>query len=89
MRTLEILLELVLIIRIILPLFRRGRWIEWGSLAVLSVMALHLIFEGYRWQMIPLYGITLWLSAIAFWRLSRPESQTTNLSSKRFAATIL
>jgi predicted dienelactone hydrolase len=89
MRTLEILLALVLLIRIILPLFHRGRWIEWGSLAALSVMALHLIFEGYRWQMIPLYGITLWLSAIAFWRLSRPESQATSLSRKRFAATIL
>ena len=80
MRTLEIILFLVLLARILAPLFRTDRWIEWISVAALGVMALHLIFEGYRWQMIPLYGITIGMGIYSLWRLTNPKSGERKLS---------
>ena len=80
MRTLEIILFLVLLARILAPLFRTDRWIEWISVAALGVMALHLIFEGYRWQMIPLYGITIGMGIFSLWRLTNLKSGERELS---------
>jgi len=58
MRTLEEILALILLIRIILPLFR-GDCLNVCSIGAFIVMLFHLVFEGFRWQMIPLYGITV------------------------------
>ena len=85
MRTLEITLTLVLCIRIVLPLFHRKSWIEWISVTALGVMGLHLIIEGYRWQMIPIYGITLGLSVFALWRFTHPKSNNEELRLGTFA----
>ena len=85
MRTLEIILALILLARVLAPLMSRDRWIEWISVAALGVMGLHLIFEGYRWQMIPLYGITLGLACFSIWRLTRPKSASEGLTMGIFA----
>jgi len=85
MRTLEIVLAFVLFIRIVLPIFRRESWIEWISLTALAIMGLHLIIEGYRWQMIPLYGIVLGLSLYSVWRLAHPKSNNHKLRMGTFA----
>jgi predicted dienelactone hydrolase len=89
MRPLEIILALLLLIRILAPLFSRKQWIEWISIAALGVCTLHLIVEGYRWQMILLYGISLGLGIISIWRLSHPKSEAENHSKGRFALTLV
>ncbi|MBL7162267.1 MAG: hypothetical protein ISS57_06650 [Anaerolineales bacterium] len=75
MRTFEIILTALLAIRITLgwiPL-NRGRWHEGISFAALGVMGVHLGFEGYRWQMTPLYAVTLGMSIGALRQLTRPK----------------
>jgi len=61
MRILEILTLATLLttfIGVFVPRSKRPRWIAFvPSLAVLLVLA-HLVLEGYRWQMVPAYGLT-------------------------------
>jgi predicted dienelactone hydrolase len=53
---------LLALVRVFVPRDRRPRWVSYlPGLAVLFVL-LHLIFEGYRWQMVPAYGLTALLS---------------------------
>jgi predicted dienelactone hydrolase len=88
MRTLEIILTLVLMARILTPLIWRARWIEWISVAALGVMGLQLFLEGYRWQMLPLYGIALGLSTFSVWRLTHPKTRDEGLSMGLIAQAI-
>ncbi len=88
MRTLEIFLAFILLGRILAPLVSRDRWIEWISVTALGVMGLHLIFEGYRWQMIPLYAITLGMSIFSIWRLTHPKPRKNELSMRIIAQTV-
>ena len=37
----------------------KKHWIEWLPRLTFLLVALHLAKEGYRWQMIPAYGVTL------------------------------
>ncbi len=88
MRTLEIILVLLLAARILAPLFTRNRWIEWVSVTALGVMGLQLVFEGYRWQMIPLYGFTIGISIFSIWRLTHPKTSNEYLSMGIIAQTV-
>ncbi|WP_420644840.1 alpha/beta hydrolase family protein [Candidatus Leptofilum sp.] len=71
MRTFEILLLIVLLFILLWLLFSRKRphWLLiLPGLATLFA-ALHLAFEGYRWQMIPAYGLTAVFFLLALrWR---------------------
>jgi dienelactone hydrolase len=89
MRAFEIFLAIILLIRIILPLLHREQWVNWTSAVALGAMTIHVIFEGYRWQMIPLYGITVGLSFFSFWRIRHPKSQSTNLPTKSLALALV
>jgi len=76
MRVFEIILVIILTIRIINHSVRDQRLRDGLTLAAFGVMALHLGLEGYRWQMLPLYGIALGYTAFALWRLpARSESE--------------
>ena len=75
MRVFEIILTILLAMRIIDRSFRDQRLRDGLTLSAFGVMALHLGLEGYRWQMLPLYGITLGYTITALWRLpARSES---------------
>jgi len=80
MRTFEIIIASILLIRILLPLINRLRWVSWVSLATLAATFLHLLFEGYRWQMIPLYLITIGYTAASF----RPINCDQKTTRKRY-----
>jgi predicted dienelactone hydrolase len=67
MRLLEIILPITLLIRLVYPN-------RWNLLIPASVGLLHLIFEGYRWRMIPLYAFTLLVSALALREMSHIQS---------------
>lgn len=69
MRTFEILNLATLLLTLIsffVPRSKKPRWIAYlPSLAMLFVL-IHLVFEGYRWQMVPAYLLTgvLFLGAV-------------------------
>ena len=61
MRPLEILIPFLLAIYLLWP-NSRPKIIQFMPLTALVITFAHLIMEGYRWQMIPLYGCTLLLT---------------------------
>lgn len=86
MRLFEILLLVVTIPVILWPLLpmRRSAWLDLLPFCGLLFILLHLLFEGYRWQMIPGYGETAVLSLISLrhlqkrgWRLAGEDAQPT------------
>ncbi|MCI0364490.1 MAG: hypothetical protein L0219_11435 [Phycisphaerales bacterium] len=61
MRVLEILLLATLlpaVIGLFLPAHRRPRWRHYLHILGVVLIVLHLVIEGYRWQMIPAYALT-------------------------------
>jgi len=61
MRPLETLIPIILMINIFLPLIfgeYKSRWITALPLITIVLIPLHLLIEGYRWQMVPLYILT-------------------------------
>ena len=81
MRLFEILLLIVLLVPLLWLLVSRKRphWLLiFPGLATLFV-ALHFAFEGYRWQMIPAYGLTAVFFLLALrWR--NPNFQAPRLA---------
>src|SRR5215207_6569318 len=68
MRPLEIMIPVLLAVYL---LWRRPRprWIQFLPAFTLLIILIHWLIEGYRWQMIPLYGLTLLLAARGLIRL--------------------
>ncbi len=63
MRTMELVLAGVLALHLLLPLLA-GRWVKAFNLlpvAAVLVMLAQILIEGYRWQMLPLYVLSLLL----------------------------
>ena len=73
MRNLELALGILLFANLLLPLLlgRRPRWLNTLPILAALVMLAHLLLEGYRWQMIPLYVLCLLELAAAALRLLR------------------
>ena len=61
MRLLEIIIPLLLAIYLVWP-HPRPRAIRLVPAATLALTLLHFFIEGYRWQMVPLYVLTLLLT---------------------------
>jgi predicted dienelactone hydrolase len=76
MRPLEILTSLILVIYFIWPLLplRRPRWLDILPILALVVTVLHLLLEGYRWQMYPLYALVGVALILAAFRLARGDN---------------
>ena len=67
MRTFEIITAILVFFSIIrIPFRSRLRWLD--ILPALTVVAalLQIIIEGYRWQLVPIYGFALILLALSF-----------------------
>lgn len=65
MRPLEILFPLLLVIYLLWP-HPRPLVIRFVPAIALIVILIHFFVEGYRWQMVPLYALTLILTMLAF-----------------------
>ena len=64
MRTLEIIIPCALAIQLLLSITgRQPRNNRFIPAVILTLVVLHLLLEGYRWQMIPLYILT----GLVFW----------------------
>jgi len=57
-------------IRILLIPIKHRRWHEYFVFVAVLAWGAHILFEGYRWQMIPLYLVMLGMSINAFWRFA-------------------
>ena len=68
MRPFEMTISILLTIHL---LWRRPHpfWVRFLPALALIVIAVHWIVEGYRWQMIPLYSLTILLTIGAFARI--------------------
>src|SRR5687767_765161 len=68
MRLFEILIPILLAFYVI---WKRPRplWIQILPAFTLGILLLHLSFEGYRWQMIPLYVLTAVIAVFALFRI--------------------
>jgi len=71
MRPLEVLILLALLFSLLAYLIPRSRQPRWLSrpLALAAILvAIHLVVEGYRWQMVPAYALAAFLVlGIALW----------------------
>jgi predicted dienelactone hydrolase len=89
-RNLEILTALFLflaILRLIFP--KRPKWTEFLPAVALLVVLAQIIFEGYRWQMVPIYGFTLLLFLFSFATLIKPRIKTTVPLWKKLAGVFI
>lgn len=84
MRQLESLFVVVFLLSLLLPLIPRlwqeRRW--WVLIAFMPLIASlpHLLIEGWRVQMVPLYGLAILISVIRLFRLSATESKASRWS---------
>ena len=65
MRPLEIVIPILLAVYLLWP-HPRPMIIRLAPAAALIVILAHFTLEGYRWQMIPLYALTLILTMLSF-----------------------
>ncbi len=87
MRPLEILLVVLLAAILLAPFFTRR--VNFLPPLALAVNILHLWLEGYRWQMIPLYGLTAALALANFSSLFKPDSAIERPRGWRAVASFL
>jgi predicted dienelactone hydrolase len=83
MRPFETLLlaaNILLLVRPFLPIRIRNRpdWIGFMLALPALLTVAHLVFEGYRWQMLPAYILTGLLLVLTAPRVFRPAKQSTN-----------
>jgi dienelactone hydrolase len=93
MRLFEILLLLASIPYFLWPVVsktRRPQWVAAFPALGLVFLLLHLLVEGYRWQMIPAYILTTILFLLTFreW-LKKPEETIPSINQKRWLAIIM
>ena len=77
MRLLEILIPVTLIIYILWPFFtgrENPRLVTLLPILAAALIGTHLLVEGYRWQMIPLYALTGIILLTALPELFRPAT---------------
>ena len=71
MRLFEILILLVILPVLLWPLlpWKRPRWVDFLPATAVLLMIIHFVVEGYRWQMLPAYFLTILLFLITLPRL--------------------
>ena len=79
MRAFEALFLGVLLLALVLPLLFRRRRLLWLSLLSLVPLAIHILLEGYRWQMVPGYVLAALMVARWAWRRWRPRDSSGGL----------
>jgi len=81
MRTIEVLLICILTLFVVLlfvPAKRRYRWMHLLPFLSIALIIFHLLIEGYRWQMVPAYFLSVLLALFTLTNI-----QQSILSSKQ------
>lgn len=89
MRPLEILLSVLLAAYLLAPFFTQRAWIKILPPLALIVSLAHFAFEGYRWQMIPLYVMTAAAAALSLPSLFKVDSAPKPIRGWRAVASLL
>jgi predicted dienelactone hydrolase len=91
MRLFELLMLLLILPVLAWPLlpWRRPRWVDFLPMAALLLLLLQLIFEGYRWQMLPAYLLTGLLFLITLPRLRQPSPPEKHYSAWKIAGGVV
>ena len=89
MRPLEILIPILLAIYLLAPFFTRHAFIKYVPLLTLLVGIAHILLEGYRWQMIPLYVLTAAFALASLPAFFKTDSAVQPTSREKAAASIL
>ncbi len=79
MRLFEIVILLLDLLIIVWPRLttRRPAWADFLPLAAVNLVVVHVLLEGYRWQMVPAYVFTGLLFLLSLPRLRRPAPAST------------
>lgn len=80
MRTLEILIPILLALYLLWP-HPRPRIIRLAPTLTFIFTLIHIYIEGYRWQMLPLYALTLLLVLSSLIKITNTADWTTRASS--------
>jgi hypothetical protein len=86
MRLLEILIlivDLLAITRALALMRPPRRWVEAVPFVAGVLVVLHVLLEGYRWQMIPAYALTAVLCLIGVVRWVRPARRLDRRAAGR------
>ena len=91
MRLFEILLLAAILPLLVWPLlpWQRPRWVDFLAAAAALFLIASLIFEGYRWQMLPAYVLAGVVMLITAPRLLSPASQEKEWSASAVAGSLL
>lgn len=91
MRLFEILMLLLILPVLVWPLlpWRRPRWIDFLPATAVAVMIIQLLFEGYRWQMLPAYGLVVVVFLVTLPRLRTPSAAEKKRSGWAIAGSVL
>lgn len=75
MRFFEILMFLLILPVMVWPLlpWLRPRWVDYLPLSAVAIMIVHLILEGYRWQLLPGYALVVIVFLVTVPRLRKPS----------------
>ena len=88
MRALEAVFLGILLLALALPVLFRRRRLGWITLLAVPALALHLLVEGSRWQMVPAYLLAALLLVRWVWRWLRPGDGAEQRSFVANAGTI-
>jgi predicted dienelactone hydrolase len=83
MRTFEIAIAVLVVLRLAAALFglRLPQWAKWiWGLALSVTLALQLILEGYRWQMLPLYVLAVGVFLLTLLPSKREPRRTVQIA---------
>ena len=77
MRTFETLTLVTLFLALaarFLPAQKRPSWTNYFPLVAILFILIHLVTEGYRWQMVPDYALATWLCFLSMlWLLKKKD----------------
>lgn len=85
MRILEgliLLTILMILLSFLLPRKRRPRWIPLLAAVVTLLIMIHLVVEGYRWQMVPAYVLAAIMVVVMVFSAARPAKSRSNRPSR-------
>ena len=77
MRTFEIIIAAILFLSLMIRFLRTEKFVWLNLLPLFNLLAIayHFFVEGLRWQMIPLYILSIWMIPFVLHRIRSPQSQ--------------
>jgi len=72
--SLTLLVLLVMLAALYVPVTKRPSWLRILPVPALVLASIHLVAEGFRWQMVPAYAVLAGVLAVAGWRFRNADA---------------